>query len=63
MLERKRYRVRKVMIKPNKYFSKGDAMETISNLKNFKSNESLRFKMYTYKSGSVYSGEWLGGMR
>ena len=51
------------MIKPSKYFSKGDAMETISNLKNFRSNESLRFKMYTYKSGSVYSGEWLGGMR
>jgi hypothetical protein len=53
-LERCRHRVRKIMIKPNGYFTKGDRLETISKLRKYRNNEKLIYKQHSYKSGAYY---------
>lgn len=44
----------------SKYFTDEEARETLHGYYNPK---KLLTKMYKYKSGAVYSGEWLGGFR
>ena len=47
-----------------RYFMKVEALETVSNERKFDpSAEKQVLPTYTYKTGSRYTGEWLGGFR
>ena len=46
-----------------KIFSYEEYIETLSSSKNFSFSEKRSNFTYKYKSGAVYTGEWLGGFR
>ena len=46
-----------------KIFSYEEYIETLSSTKNFSFSEKRSNFTYKYKSGAVYTGEWLGGFR
>ena len=46
-----------------KYFTREEEKETLTSGKKFNSSEPVTIRSYTYKSGAVYEGEWMGGMR
>jgi hypothetical protein len=45
----------------SKYFKAEEALETLTG--KFKRDAALKQKIYTYKSGAVYNGQWKGGLR
>jgi hypothetical protein len=47
----------------SKYFTKDEAKETVSSKKYDPKARRERRAPYTYNSGAVYEGEWLGGFR
>lgn len=61
-LQRRKYRIQKVASDmASKYFKAEEALETLTG--NFKRDAALKQKIYTYKSGAVYNGQWKGGLR
>ena len=47
----------------SKYFTRNEAIETISSKKYNPTARRERRGPYTYQSGAVYEGDWLGGFR
>jgi MORN repeat len=45
----------------SKYFKPVEALETLTG--KFYSDAPLKLKVYTYKTGAVYTGQWRGGLR
>ena len=61
-LQRRKYKVLKVSTEINsKYFKSDEAKETLSGKWNEKA--PLVKRTHTYKTGAIYTGQWLGGMR
>ena len=46
-----------------KYFTKEEEKETLDKKNKFDGDAPIEVKEYTYQSGAVYRGEWIGGMR
>jgi len=45
----------------SKYFKKEEAAETLTGM--YTENKDLRKNSYTYSTGAVYNGMWMGGLR
>ena len=45
----------------SKYFKSDEAKETLEGV--YRDNARLESKMYTYRTGAVYTGQWKGGLR
>ena len=62
-LERRRYRIRRQEVfGANKYFSEIESNETLKGSL-FDNDAPIEERTYTYSTGSVYEGQWKGGMR
>ena len=62
-LQRRRYKFdRMYSDNTSRYFKQEEAQETLTD-QVFKLDGELEVREYEYKTGSVYNGEWLGGMR
>ena len=61
-LQRRAYRAKKMEHEgSSKYFTQEEAKETVGG--EFQHLEGVQTRDHTYTSGSVYSGQWLGGLR
>mmetsp|Transcript_5186 Transcript_5186/g.6911 ORF Transcript_5186/g.6911 Transcript_5186/m.6911 type:complete len:109 (+) Transcript_5186:303-629(+) len=61
-LQRRRYRIMKLTCEvQSKYFKSDEAKETLNGV--YRDEASLEHKVYTYRTGAVYTGQWKGGLR
>lgn len=61
-LQRRKYRILKLTCEvQSKYFKSDEAKETLNGA--YRDNARLEHKVYTYRTGAVYTGQWKGGLR
>lgn len=59
---RRKYKVQKITAELNsKYFKAEEAKETLNG--KYDPNAPIKQRTHTYKTGSIYTGCWKGGMR
>ena len=62
-INRRKFKVQQLNnINTNKYFKPDEANETLTG-EMFNPSADIETRSHTYKTGSVYEGEWKGGMR
>lgn len=61
-LQRRKYRIMKLTCEvQSKYFKSDEAKETLGGT--YQDNTRLENRVYTYRTGAVYTGQWKGGLR
>jgi hypothetical protein len=61
-LQRRKYRIQKMTSEvQSKYFKSDEAKETLVGM--YKMTAQLNYRIYTYKTGATYQGQWKGGLR
>ena len=61
-MQRRKYRVQKMAAEvQSKYFKSDEAKETLGGA--FDDRAPLQRRVFTYKTGAIYTGEWKGGLR
>jgi hypothetical protein len=58
---RRKYEVKRFLIKTNEYFQPAESNETLTGI--FKDSAKIEQRTHTYTTGAIYTGQWRGGMR
>ena len=62
-IQRRKYKEQQILnCDVSKYFKKEEAQETLTSEK-YDPDAAIETRSYTYATGAVYDGEWMGGLR